>query len=193
MFNFNFHRQRINEVELVEGDITLRRGKSTDASAWIELREKSKQHLTRWEPDWQPQEMKIDRVRRRLSAQFRQRHPYAYLSLFVFRNEDDALVGGINLSNIRYGAVCSAQIGYWIGSPYIRHGYGLSAVRATLRYGFGLLGLNRIEAACQPDNVASRQLLLRAGFEEEGHAKEYLLINGAWRDHCLFAARGSTY
>ena len=59
-------------------------------------------------------------------------------------------------------------------------------MRAVLRYGFEDLDLHRIEAACQPDNMASRRVLAKAGFTQEGAAAAYLKINGAWRDHLLF-------
>ena len=54
------------------------------------------------------------------------------------------------------------------------------------RFAFGRLGLHRLEAACCPDNDASRRLLLKAGFELEGRARDYLKIDGRWRDHLLF-------
>ena len=53
-------------------------------------------------------------------------------------------------------------------------------------FAFGPLGLHRLEAACLPTNDASGNLLLKAGFTEEGYAKAYLKINGEWRDHVLF-------
>ena len=56
-----------------------------------------------------------------------------------------------------------------------------------LQYAFQRLGLHRVEAACLPSNEASRLLLLKIGFHEEGYAREYLRINGSWRDHQLFA------
>jgi len=36
-------------------------------------------------------------------------------------------------------------------------------------------------------NDASRKLLMRIGFRQEGLARRYLLINGEWADHLLFA------
>jgi ribosomal-protein-alanine N-acetyltransferase len=79
-----------------------------------------------------------------------------------------------------------ATIGYWVGEPFIRHGYTLGAVRAVIGFSFSRLGLHRLEAACVPENEPSRRLLLRAGFELEGRASAYLKINGEWRDHLLF-------
>ena len=60
------------------------------------------------------------------------------------------------------------------------------AVRAICDFSFRTLGLHRLEAACIPENEPSRRLLIKAGFAEEGYAKAYLKINGAWRDHVLF-------
>ena len=46
--------------------------------------------------------------------------------------------------------------------------------------------LHRLEAACLPSNMASRRLLGKCGFREEGYARKYLCINGVWQDHVLF-------
>lgn len=80
-----------------------------------------------------------------------------------------------------------ASIGYWTGTPYVRRGYMTEAVKAALEFCFTQLGLHRVEAACIPDNVASRGLLEKIGFRMEGEASAYLKINGDWRDHLLYA------
>jgi ribosomal-protein-alanine N-acetyltransferase len=48
------------------------------------------------------------------------------------------------------------------------------------------LRLHRVEAACLPHNTASRKLLAKSGFREEGYAREYIAIDGAFQDHVLF-------
>jgi ribosomal-protein-alanine N-acetyltransferase len=62
-----------------------------------------------------------------------------------------------------------------------------AALQALLPFAFERLGLHRIEAACLPHNAASRRLLERTGFLEEGLARRYLRINGTWQDHVLYA------
>ncbi len=60
------------------------------------------------------------------------------------------------------------------------------------RYAFNTLGLHRLEANIQPDNTRSLQLVARCGFEKEGYSRNFLFINGAWRDHerwCCVAPR----
>jgi ribosomal-protein-alanine N-acetyltransferase len=96
------------------------------------------------------------------------------------------LVGGATLSNIRRGVAQMASLGYWAGGTFTSRGYVTAAVRAIVRYAFEDLDLHRVEAACQPDNTASRRVLEKAGFTQEGAAKAYLKINGKWRDHLLF-------
>ncbi len=61
------------------------------------------------------------------------------------------------------------------------------AVAAMVEFAFGKLRLHRVEAACIPDNAPSIALLERNGFQREGFARGYLKIDGAWRDHVLFA------
>ena len=74
-----------------------------------------------------------------------------------------------------------------MGAPYAGKGVMTRAVAVAVKYGFGTLRLHRIEAACLPENLPSMTLLERNGFQREGLARSYLKINGAWRDHVLYA------
>ncbi|HEY0835006.1 MAG TPA: GNAT family protein, partial [Azospirillum sp.] len=108
-------------------------------------------------------------------------------SFLVFERGTDALVGGLGLSNVRRGVAQMATLGYWVGQPYARRGHVSGATRLVLDFAFGQLGLHRVEAACLPTNEASRGLLEKVGFTHEGYARGYLRIDGAWRDHVLYA------
>lgn len=176
------------EPVLENGPVRLRPARFDDYWEWKDLREKSRAHLTQWEQDWTAEEATAAAFRLRVKAYWREMRRGAAAPFFVFCASGGRLVGGITLSNIRYGASCSGMLGYWIGVDYLRRGYARAAVLALLDYAFGRLGLHRVEAACQPTNEASRRLLLSAGFHEEGFARRYLKINGVWRDHLLFAA-----
>ena len=142
--------------------------------------------LQPWEPSWPADDLSRSAYRRRLMAYQRDMDLGAGYSFFVFRHDDNELVGGITLSNIRRGVAQMGTLGYWVGEPYARQGLTLAAVRAVTAFCFGPLALHRLEAACVPENDASRRLLLRAGFALEGRASAYLKINGDWRDHLLF-------
>ena len=52
-------------------------------------------------------------------------------------------------------------------------------------HAFGPVRLHRLEATVRPENAASRAVLAKAGFREEGLLKRYLEVDGAWRDHLL--------
>jgi [ribosomal protein S5]-alanine N-acetyltransferase len=107
--------------------------------------------------------------------------------LLVCRAEDGAVMGAVTLSQIFYGPLQSAYMGYYIGAPFAGKGYMAEALALTLDHAFGPLRLHRVEANIQPGNVASLTLARRVGFTREGFSRRYLFIDGAWRDHERFA------
>jgi ribosomal-protein-alanine N-acetyltransferase len=107
---------------------------------------------------------------------------------FIFRRADEVLLGAITLDNIRRGPAQSGTLGYWIGEPHIRQGYMRESIDAMVHYAFRSLDLSRVEAACLPENAASRGVLEKAGFKYEGVAQSYLQIDGRWRNHVLYAS-----
>ena len=167
--------------------VTLRMPVSADFAEWAELRERSREFLTPWEPTWPPDDLTRGAFRRRLKRYAEdQRNDLAYAFL-IFRTDDNAMVGGLTLANIRRGVAQAGSIGYWIGQPFARNGYMTAAVRTLIPFCFGTLRLHRLEAACIPTNAASIGLLDKTGFRREGYARGYLCINGAWQDHLLYA------
>jgi ribosomal-protein-alanine N-acetyltransferase len=171
----------------VEGEgVALRPPRASDYAEWRELRAISRTFLQPWEPTWPADDLSRTAFRRRLIAYARDRDVGVAYPFFVFRSSDGALTGGITLSNVRRGVAQMGSVGYWCGKPFARHGHTLAAVRALSEFAFRTLGLHRLEAACIPENAPSRALLAKAGFAEEGFARAYLKINGAWRDHVLF-------
>lgn len=177
-----------------ERDLRLRRDRvylrypvQRDWRAWSALRADSQAFLVPWEPTWAHDALSRGAFRRRLKMHRTEMRQGVTHSFLIFRAADDALLGGITLSNLRRGVAQTATLGYWIGAAHARQGYVTEALGAVLEYAFQRLGLHRVEAACLSDNEASRRLLLKCGFQEEGYAREYLRINGSWQDHQLFA------
>jgi ribosomal-protein-alanine N-acetyltransferase len=167
--------------------VTLRVPQSGDHAEWAALREASRSFLTPWEPTWPADDLTRGAFRRRLKRYADdQRSDLAYAFL-IFRSDDNSLVGGLTLANIRRGVAQAGSIGYWIGAPFARKGYMTEAVRALIPFCFRSLRLHRVEAACIPANSASIRLLEKTGFTREGYARGYLCIDGAWQDHLLYA------
>jgi ribosomal-protein-alanine N-acetyltransferase len=175
-------------VPAIEGDgVVLRTPQMGDFPEWAQLREQSRDFLTPWEPIWPADDLTRAAFRRRLrrySEDARQDLAYAF---FVFRQSDEALVGGLTLANVRRGVAQAGSLGYWMGAPYARQGYMTRAVQALIPFAFGPLRLHRLEAACIPTNKASIRLLEKCHFSREGLARRYLCINGLWQDHYLYA------
>lgn len=175
------------DQQVVGETIYLRPPKDADWQAWAELRRISGDFLMPWEPTWPRDALSRPAYRRRLRHYGDAWRKQTAYSFFIFRRSDDALLGGISLSNIRRGITQSGTLGYWIGKPYARQGIMTEALRRVLSFAFEDLGLHRVTAACLPANVASRRLLEKCGFRQEGYATKYLKINGVWSDHALFA------
>jgi ribosomal-protein-alanine N-acetyltransferase len=164
----------------------LRPPQSADWAEWAELRTESREFLKPWEPTWPHDALSRTSFRRRLRLYARDAREDVGYGFLIFRRGDDALLGGITLSNVRRGVSQCCSIGYWIGKPYARQGHMTDALPAVIRFVFEDLALRRIEAACLPANEPSQKLLLSAGFAREGFARQYLCIDGVWQDHVLF-------
>ena len=96
-------------------------------------------------------------------------------------------IGQANLSNVQRGPFQAATLGYHIDGALEGRGLMREALELTVIYAFGPLGLNRVMANYIPGNERSAKLLAKLGFVEEGYARNYLFIDGAWRDHVLTA------
>jgi ribosomal-protein-alanine N-acetyltransferase len=168
-------------------NVYLRYPRVPDFFAWSRLRSESREFLVPWEPSWATDELSKGAFRRRLKKYQRETRLDSAYAFFVFRTEDNALLGGCTLSNVRRGVTQCCALGYWVGERFARQGYMFDAVRALVPFIFKTLGLHRIEAACLPSNDPSKSLLGKVGFREEGLARRYLQINGEWQDHVLFA------
>lgn len=177
---------------LLRGQLVyLRAPQLGDWSDWARLRAASRDFLTPWEPTWTDDELTRNAYRRRLRRYARDaRDGYGY-AYFIFRRNDDELLGGLTLSNVRRGVTQSCSMGYWMGQQHAGRGHMQDAVAAVLGFVFEELGLHRLEAACLPHNDRSKAVLRKAGFTEEGHARQYLKIDGRWQDHTLFAILAS--
>lgn len=185
MFAFS---NRGSPKAVVEGrTLHLRHPEMADFEAWAHLREQSSEFLRPWEPIWPRDDLTRPAFRARLRRYGAETNAGTGYPFFICRNEDDALLGGITLGNIRRGVAQNGQIGYWIGERFAGRGYMSEAVALVCEYAFGRAGLHRLEAACIPGNTKSVRLLEKNGFEREGMLRAYLKINGHWRDHVLYA------
>jgi [ribosomal protein S5]-alanine N-acetyltransferase len=107
--------------------------------------------------------------------------PDYYLAVVA---ESGLLVG---FARLGLGPHRGGEVGYAIRADHWGRGYATEAAGVLVDWGFRTLGLHRITAATGPDNAASRAVLARLGFREEGRQREHVFTNGAWRDSILYA------
>lgn len=161
--------------------VFLRHPTEADSNEFTALRVASQRFLAPWEatpPDgsdsFAPQY--FERVLKTSNTDLNQR-------FLICSVESGSIMGAVSVGNIVRGAFQSCYTGYWIGQKYSGQGFMTEALTLALRHAFVALELHRVEANIVPDNTASKALVRKLGFRQEGLALRYLRINGRWRDH----------
>lgn len=177
------------QIQLQDTDhrIYVRLLQPEDAEALLHMRIQSRDANQRYEPQY-PEEFftkasQLDLLYRR---QQEAAEDCGYL-FGIFLQEKDELIGTISISHIVRGVGQFAELGYSLSSEHQGHGYMTAAVRLVLTYSFRSLGLHRIQAGIIPDNISSKRVVEKCGFQPEGIARKLVKINGNWEDHQIYA------
>ncbi len=172
---------------LLSERLELRLPRRADYIAWVTTRRDGVDFLQPWEPiRGRDYETKASFYSRMGWAHRAARNKSAF-PFMIIRREDARLLGAITLDNVRFGPAKAGTVGYWIGPDFARQGFMREALETVVDFAFERLDLSRIEAACLPENEASRGVLEKSGFKYEGVAQSYLQIAGRWRTHVLYA------
>jgi len=182
-------------ISLRGASVHLRLPQLADYEQWQMLRRSSRDFLVPFEPRWTDADLARRVFVSRVKRAREEAEAGTDYGLFIFIDEGgrETLVGGISLSNVRRRAAQFVNLGYWMGQQYAGKGLMTEAVGACLPFVFDTLDLHRIHAAFLPGNNASRRVLEKNGFVEEGFAEKYLQINGRWEDHILFGLNRERY
>ncbi|MGF1698889.1 ribosomal protein S5-alanine N-acetyltransferase [Photobacterium makurazakiensis] len=114
------------------------------------------------------------------------KHKLAYY--FVIQEKGSQEIAGVvNYSNLVRHPFYACHVGYSLDQSWQGRGVMIKALEETVAWMFKEQGFHRIMAAYMPHNERSAAVLAKCGFEAEGRAKKYLLINGQWEDHILTA------
>ncbi len=178
----------VGPLRVSAGVIRLRPVRMRDAAQWSRIRLADRRHLEPWEPNTE-----VDWIARHTISAW----PALYSSL---RSEarrgrmlpysielEGQFCGQLTIGNVTHGACCRIRpwIGYWVASSVTGGGVATGALALGLDHCFGPLRLHRVEATVRPENAASRAVLAKVGFREEGLLRRYLQVDGDWRDHLL--------
>jgi len=129
----------------------------------------------------------VERCREALRADAQAFEARSAVRLYLFEKgvNQGPIVGNLAFTNIVRGVFQACHLGYRIDQRYQGKGLMHEALVEALRYAFEVLGLHRVMANYRPTNERSGRLLQRLGFVVEGYARDYLFLDGAWRDHIL--------
>ncbi|MBE7162239.1 MAG: GNAT family N-acetyltransferase [Williamsia herbipolensis] len=183
--------QRVSELGPIAsraGEVLLRPLARSDGSQWRQLRVADEAWLRPWEVSssmsWEERHSAgaWRRHRRELRGAEIRGEAIA-LAICV----DREFAGQVTVGGIQRGVLRSGWIGYWVGSRWQNRGVATVAVALAVDFALSRGGLHRVEATIAPANVASRTVVSRLGFRQEGLLERYLDVDGRWQDHLLFA------
>ncbi|MEO7146556.1 MAG: GNAT family protein [Terrimesophilobacter sp.] len=169
---------------LSEGPVTIRPVRVRDARRLERELLDNRTWLRRWEATSPQGAMSFDV---RASVRSLLANARAGLGLPFAIEFEGALAGQLNVSSIAWGSVSSATIGYWVSERFAGKSATPTAVALATDYCFFQLGLHRMEICIRPENEPSLRVVQKLGFRYEGLRKNYIHIDGGWRDHFCFA------
>ena len=158
------------------------------ARAVLDYFERNRSHLEAWSPPAPDDFYTLDFWIRRAAIARDELAAGRSLRLLVRpRHEPARVIGTCNYTEVIRGGFQACLLGYGLDQHQVGKGLMEEALRRSLDFVFTEFGLHRVMANYMPINQRSGALLRRLGFVVEGYARDYLFINGAWRDHILTA------
>jgi len=178
----------LDEPNLLAAAVGLRPIRVKDAAAWRDSRVRN----ASWLRPWEPTNPETPLYRTTLGpyvamARTMRREARQGLTLPWVVTYDGQFAGQLTVGGIVWGSSRSAQVGYWIDQAFAGQGVIPTALAMALDHCFFAVGLHRVEATIRPENVASRRVVEKLGFREEGVRRRSLHIDGSWRDHVCYA------
>jgi [ribosomal protein S5]-alanine N-acetyltransferase len=178
-------------AELRTDRLLLRASDPVLASALAAYHQRNREAHAPWTPPMPETLFSLAGQQARLTAAAKAEAEGAQIGWWISLRDNEAqVIGHARFSQISRGPFCNAMLGYAIDAAHEGRGLMHEALLAGLADAFSpRVALHRVQANARPENTRSLQLLARLGFEREGLAREYLFIDGAWRDHVLTALR----
>jgi [ribosomal protein S5]-alanine N-acetyltransferase len=169
--------------------LVLRASEPALAGAVAAYLQRNRSAHARWNPPLAEHLFTTEGQAERLAAAAQAESDGTQVGWWLLRREDAAtVIGHARLSQLARGPFHSAMLGYAIDHAHEGRGLMHEALLALLADAFGpRVALHRVQANARVENRRSLALLERLGFVREGLAREYLFIDGAWRDHVLTA------
>jgi len=179
---------QLGPIQVRAGSVKLRPLRRSDGDRWRQIRTRDEVTIVPWDAT-----SPLSWVERHTKGQW---HSHRSLLMSAARRGEvlpfvitlgGQFAGQVTIGGVQRGALRGGWVGYWVDSTVQRGGVATAAVALAVGHALGPVGLHRIEATIAPENKASQAVVAHLGFRQEGCLQRYLDINGAWRDHLLFA------
>lgn len=172
-------------VHKLDGDLLLRTAEIGDADMIAEYFQANREYLKPFEPKREEAFFSVNGwLQKLIKLNELHRMGLGYYCLLV-RASSGEMLGTISFSNLSLFPFYSCNVGYSLAEKAQGHGYMRRGLTMACDYMFNVQKLHRIQAGYMPHNKRSEAVLEHVGFNREGYAKDYLLINGEWQDHVL--------
>ena len=181
------YRSMAPRVSLTTNRMVVRLINERDAWRMADYYAGNRDYLMPWEPIRDQSYFQPSGWQARLSVMAEQQRQGGAFYFILTDPASEEVMGVANFSNVVRGCFHACYLGYSLGENWQGQGLMQEALQTTLRYMQRQQKIHRIMANYMPRNQRSGNLLARLGFEKEGYAREYLLINGVWEDHVLTA------
>jgi ribosomal-protein-alanine N-acetyltransferase len=166
--------------------LIVRGAQESDVAALVRFFDVNREHMAPWEPPRPPDFHTEEFWRLQVGRHRRAFETGSAVMLFIFAKEDPGeVVGQISYTSIVRGPADMCMLGYALAESAQGKGFMHEALEATNAYVFKQLNMHRVMANFMPHNTRSNAVLRRLGFTVEGYARDYLYVNGGWRDHVL--------
>jgi ribosomal-protein-alanine N-acetyltransferase len=168
------------------GPVTLRPLAYRDVRAWRAVRRRNAAWLKPWDATMPPGGSERPATFRMLVARLNRLARQGQGMPFAL-DVDGQFSGQVTVNNIVRGSAQFGSIGYWLDRDVAGRGIMPTAVALVIDHCFRSAGLHRVEVCIRPENSNSLRVMEKLAIREIGYAPRFLHIDGAWRDHRIFA------
>ena len=168
--------------ELATERLSLREIVRSDARELLALRSDPKvmEYIGR------PRATSVTEMKELVSTYHDGRMNNASVAWAIAQNGSEKLIGTIGFWRMKPEHF-RAEVGYLLAVEHWGKGFMVEAMNAVLRFGFEGMGLHSVEAVTEPANAASRRVLEKCAFVQEGYFKESWFYDGKFFDSVVYS------
>ena len=172
-------------TEFMDGTIRLRRYRPDDVDAVFDAVMESKNELSPW-LEWFHANYSKEETRQWINSRGEAWDGGGDYDMAIEDALTGKFMGGSGFCRVNREQL-RGELGYWVRTSLAGSGIAVAAARLSARFGFGEIGLQRLELIIAAGNDRSRRVAEKLGATREGIRRNYLRINGVQRDAVCYS------